>query len=80
MELTPDELGGSIRHHGWRLQFDPTARLTWPVYPHDPYTNTPEKSLDHAVGALSVPLRLKYEAACHVRPGEQEISFTVEVK
>jgi hypothetical protein len=80
VELTPDELGGSIRHHGWAFKFDPTARLIWPVYPHDPYTNAPEKSLDHAVGALSVPLRLKYEAGRNVRPAEQEILFMVEVK
>jgi hypothetical protein len=80
VDLSPDELGGSICHHGWQLKFDPTARLVWPVYPHDPYTNAPEKSLDHAVGALSVPLRLKAQPGHYVRPDEQAISLLVEVK
>jgi len=79
IELSPDDLGGWIRHHGWRLKFDPTARLVWPVYPHHPYTDAPEKGLDHAVGALSVPLRLKAVPGHYVRPGEQEIQFVVEV-
>ena len=79
IELSPDDLGGWIRHHGWRLKLDPTARLVWPVYPHHPYTDAPEKGLDHAVGALSVPLRLKAVPGHYVRPGEQEIQFVVEV-
>ncbi len=79
IELLPADLGGTIRHHGWQLKFDPTATLTWPVYPHHPYTDAPEKSLDHAVGALSVPLRLKHQPGRSVRPNEQEISFVVEV-
>jgi hypothetical protein len=79
IELSPDDLGGWIRHHGWRLTFDSTARLVWPIYPHRPYTDAPEKGLDHAVGALSVPLRLKAVPGHYVRPGEQEIRFVVEV-
>ncbi len=79
IELSPADLGGWIRHHGWRLRLDPTARLAWPVYPHHPYTDAPEKSLDHAVGALSVPLRLKAVPGRYVRPAEQEIQFVVEV-
>lgn len=79
IELSPDDLGGWIRHQGWRLKFDPTARLVWPVYPHHPYADAPEKGLDHAVGALSVPLRLKAVPGHYVRPGEQEIKFEVEV-
>jgi hypothetical protein len=79
IELSPDDLGGWIRHHGWRLKFDPAARLVWPVYPHHPYADAPEKGLDHAVGALSIPLRLKAVPGHYVRPGEQEIQFVVEV-
>ena len=79
IELSPDDLGGWIRHHGWRLKFDPSARLVWPIYPHHPYADAPEKSLDHAVGALSVPLRLKAVPGHYVRPAEQEIQFVVEV-
>ncbi len=77
IDLGPEALGGRIRHHGWTLTVDPTARLVWPVYPHDPYTDSPETNPEHAVGALSVPLRPKAEPGRSVRRGEQEISFTL---
>lgn len=77
MELKADALGGWIRHHGWTLKIDPAARLVWPVYPHDPYTDAPETALEHAVGVLSVPLRLGKESTRGLRPGEQEISLTL---
>jgi hypothetical protein len=77
IELTPGELGGWIRHHGWKMKIDPTSRLIWPVYPHNPYTNAPEASLERAVGALSVPLRLKPRPGHYIRTGEQEIVFTI---
>ena len=77
LELAPDDLRGMLRHHGWTLRVDPAARLVWPVYPHHPYTDKPETSLDHAVGALSVPLRPR--PGSYIRPREQVIPFTVEV-
>lgn len=77
VELAPDALGGWIRHHGWTLNVDPAASLVWPVYPYNPYSAVPETTLDHAVGALSVPLRLKSRQGHFVRPHEQEIAFTV---
>jgi hypothetical protein len=77
IELAADEIGGWIRHHGWTLKTDAPAQLVWPVYPFSPYADGPEKGLDHAVGALSVPLRLK--PGRYIRPGEQEISFTLTV-
>lgn len=77
IELGPEALGGWIRHHGWTLKVDPAARLVWPVYPYNPYANAPETSLEHAVGALSVPLQLKSEQGRENRTGEQEISFSV---
>jgi hypothetical protein len=80
IDLGPEDLAGSLRHHGWRLKCDPAARLEWPVYPYDPYRDAPEKSLDHAVGALSVPLRLNAQPGRSVRPREQEIRFVVEVE
>ena len=79
IELQPAELGEWIRHHGWTLKLHPSARLVWPVYPHNPYADAPETSLEYAVGALSVPLVLKQEAGRHVRPNEQEIGFTLTV-
>ena len=57
IELSPDDLGGWIRHHGWRLKFDPTARLVWPIYPHHPYTDAPEKGLSRrrrAIGSFAI--------------------------
>jgi len=47
IDLTPADLGGSILHRGWILNFDPTAYLVWPIYPHNPYTDAPENSVDH---------------------------------
>jgi len=74
VELGPEALGGWIRHHGWTLKFDPTTRLVWPIHPYNPYQAAPETGLEHAVGALSVPLRLKSKSG-FVRPAEQEITF-----
>jgi hypothetical protein len=79
VELSASELGEWIRHHGWTLNLDPAARLVWPVYPHNPYADSPEKSLEYAVGALSVPLSLKAQPGHYIRLGEQEIVFTVTV-
>ncbi|MCX6621515.1 MAG: hypothetical protein NTY38_10620, partial [Acidobacteria bacterium] len=79
LELSPADLGGWVRHHGWTLRVDPAARLVWPVYPYHPYTGLPETGLDHAVGALSVPLRLQARPGSYIRPREQEISFTLQV-
>ncbi len=70
--LALERLGGWIRHNGWTLRADPAARLTWPVYPYNPYSNGPEKGLEHAVGALSVPLALR-------NADRQEIPFALEV-
>ncbi len=63
------EIGGWIRHHGWKLYLPPEATLTWPVYPFNPYRNGPETELKWAVGTVSVPLR----------PESQEIVFVLEV-
>jgi hypothetical protein len=79
IELSAAELGGWIRHHGWTLKVDPAARLVWPVYPFDPYANAPESGVDHAVGALSVPLRLTPQRGRYVRPAEQEILFDLGI-
>ena len=79
IDLGPDEIGGSIRHHGWTLEVDKTARLRWPVFPHNPYADTPEKDLRRAVAALSVPLVLKAKPGKYVRPHEQEIAFKLSV-
>ena len=78
IELTGSSLGGWIRHHGWTLIIDPSSRFIWPIFPHNPYADGPEKNLDHAVAALSVPLQLK--KGKFIRPGEQEIVFSLKTK
>jgi hypothetical protein len=77
VELEPAAIGGWIRHHGWTMRVDPAARLVWPIHPYNPYANAPETSLEHAVGALSVPLKLKSRPGHYVRPDEQEIAFSL---
>jgi hypothetical protein len=57
LELGPEDIGGWIRHNGWRLHTDAQARLVWPVKPFNPYSNGPETGIRNAVGALSVPLQ-----------------------
>jgi hypothetical protein len=79
VELSAQDIGAWIRHHGWTLKVDPTAKLTWPVYPFNPYRNKPETSLEQAVGVLSVPIHGKEIPGHYVRPGEQEISFELKV-
>jgi hypothetical protein len=77
VEFGPEEVGGLIRHNGWTLRTDPTARLVWPVYPFNPYADGPETALRYAVGALSVPLNLQKESSwCRT----QNISFRLEAK
>jgi hypothetical protein len=56
IELGEKELGGSIAHNGWHLSLPPGSRLTWPVFPFNPYRDGPETGLDKAIGLLSVPL------------------------
>jgi hypothetical protein len=75
IDLSPDAIGAWIRHHGWTMYVDPAARLVWPVYPFNPYSNAPEEGLAHAVAALSVPLKLQSKQGHPVRPNEQEILF-----
>jgi hypothetical protein len=80
IELTPEQIGGWIRHRGWTLHVDPTARLIWPILPFNPYRNGPETDLRYAIGVLTVPVKVQppSEGALNWRRGE--ISFALEVK
>ena len=78
--ITLPDLGGWISHHGWKLKLDPTAKLVWPIYPHNPYSDAPETNIRYAVGALHVPLRLKSRPGHYIRTNEQEIVFALEVQ
>ncbi len=80
MQLSPSEIGGWVRHQGWKLNVDSAAQIVWPVYPHNPYANGPERMPEHAVGRLTVPLRLRPQSEdWTVLPGEREISFVLQV-
>jgi hypothetical protein len=72
IELTPADLGGRIVHHGWSMEVPPTASLVWPVYPHNPYSDSVETNLAYAVGRLSIPLELKSRKGKYVRANEME--------
>jgi len=78
VELGSEEIGGSVRHRGWTLEVDPTARLTWPVFPFNPYRNAPETELRHAVGVLTVPLRVEPPTEGALNWRRQEIAFAIE--
>ena len=62
-----EETGKWIRHRGWTLTLPPGTRLTWPIYPFNPYRNGPEIELAHAVGTVSFALS-----------GRETITFAVE--
>ncbi|HLK19620.1 MAG TPA: hypothetical protein VKT81_11710 [Bryobacteraceae bacterium] len=79
VELSPADLGGSIRHHGWNMRIDPTARLVWPVYPFNPYANSPETSIEWAVGTLSVDLHPVKPADPAIRHRAQDLDFVISV-
>ncbi|MCI0535993.1 MAG: hypothetical protein L0Z50_12275, partial [Verrucomicrobiales bacterium] len=56
-----EQLGGWIRHRGWKMRLPPGLRLSWPIYPFNPYRNGPETELKHAVGTISSTLTSKQE-------------------
>jgi hypothetical protein len=78
IELGPDEIGGWIRHRGWTLGVDPTARLVWPVLPFNPYRNAPETDLVYAVGVLSVPVKVHEPPPGGLNWRQGEITFALE--
>lgn len=80
VELAPNQIGGWIRHRGWTLNVDPTARLVWPILPFNPYRNAPETDMRYAVGVLSVPLKVQPppEGGLNWRSGE--IAFVLDAK
>ena len=80
IELSPEDLGGSIRHNGWTMKLDPDARLIWPVYPQNPYADAPETNLRYAVGRLTIPLYLKERRGHYVRPNEKQVELEIAME
>ena len=78
IDLGPEQIGGRIRHRGWTLKIPPTARLSWPVLPFNPYRNAPETDLRYAVGRLQVPLKVEKRPGWALNWGRQDIEFTLE--
>jgi hypothetical protein len=81
IELSAEQVGGMVRHGGWTLRASPAARLTWPVLPFNPYANAPEKDLRHAVGVLTVPVKVQPPpdgAALNWRRGQIELELSAE--
>jgi len=70
IDLGDTELGGLIRNNGWTLHLPPGMRLTWPVYPFNPYKDGPETELTLAIATLSMPLKQE----------DQEFPFTLEME
>lgn len=79
IELSPADLSGRISHHGWSLEVPETATLVWPVYPHNPYSDSPETNIAYAVGRLSVPLELKSRKGKYVRANEMVKGFRLTI-
>lgn len=80
IELGPEEIGGWIKHRGWTMRVDPTARLVWPIYPFNPYKNAPETNLKNAVGRLTVPVKVQTPPAGEFNWRRGEIAFALEAK
>lgn len=77
IELEASRIGSLIRHHDWQLSVPSSARLTWPIYPYNPYANASENNIANAVGILSVPLQLRAIPGRYIRAHEQEIEFVL---
>ena len=61
LDLGDEDLGGSLTHNGWTMNIPPGIRLSWPVYPFNPYKDAPETNISKAIGLLTLPLQLKDE-------------------
>ena len=79
MTWSADELRKGLRCGVWSIQIDSDATLEWPIYPYSPYINGLEKKLDHAVGLLRVPLKLKADPNHWLQINERVIRMRVIV-
>ena len=78
IELSPEQIGGWIRHHGWTLRVDPSVRLIWPVLPFSPYANAPEKDIRYAVGVLTAPVTVIPPTAGALNWRRGQFEFAIE--
>ena len=61
LNLSADQLGGSVTHAGWRLVVPKTATLVWPALPHNPYRK--DGRAEAHEGRISV--RIPFDAEHH---------------
>ena len=78
VDLGPEEIGGFVRHRGWTISVDASARLNWPVFGFNPYRNAPETDLLHAVGVLTVPLEVHPGNESELNWRRQVITFRIK--
>jgi hypothetical protein len=79
IQLSQDDLHGSVQHNGWELVFDGEATLQWPYFPYNPYLNGKETKLEHAIGLLRISLRLKRDPERWLQPNERMIRLKFQV-
>ncbi len=56
LDLSSDQLGGSIKHAGWSLHLPPGASLHWPALPHNPYRKDGRAGPEEGRIELRIPL------------------------
>ncbi|HUT32831.1 MAG TPA: hypothetical protein VNE39_05085 [Planctomycetota bacterium] len=56
IELSAEQLGGWVSYAGWRLRLPPTASLSWPVFPHNPYRADGRATPEEARIVIRIPL------------------------
>jgi hypothetical protein len=56
IRLDTEESGGWFEQGGWRITLPPSASLTWPVLPHDPYKKDGSATAGSGRLVLSLPL------------------------
>ena len=69
--LSSDELGGWISHAGWKLTIPSSATVTWPVLPHNPYT---QDGHTNSVGEGRIVVSVPFSAETH----EYTLKLSVE--
>jgi hypothetical protein len=70
LNLSADELAGSLTHAGWRLKVPKAATLIWPALPHNPYRKDGRAEASEGRISICIP----FEAG----QGEQQVTLEIE--
>ncbi|MBN1902130.1 hypothetical protein JW926_12470 [Candidatus Sumerlaeota bacterium] len=60
LELSPEQIGGSITHAGWKIKPPETATLLWPALPHNPYRKDGAAEPDEGRIVIRIPFDAKH--------------------